>query len=143
MPVRECNNGKWKIGSGACIYDTKEKAVEVWQAILAGGGEYMADKSKISYDYDETLSKPEMMDSVKRHIAAGDTVYIISARGEKSGMINKAKELGIPESRIYATGSNKAKVEKIKQLGIGIHYDNNPDVIEQVGKLTDATGKLV
>ena len=37
MPVILCSNGKYKIGEGACIYDTKEKATEVYQAILAGG----------------------------------------------------------------------------------------------------------
>ncbi len=37
MPVIKCSNGKYKIGSGACIYDTEEKAIEVYQAILAGG----------------------------------------------------------------------------------------------------------
>jgi len=37
MPVIKCSNGKYRIGSGACIYDTEEKAIEVYQAILAGG----------------------------------------------------------------------------------------------------------
>ena len=37
MPVLKCNNGKYRIGQGACIYDTEEKATEVYQAILAGG----------------------------------------------------------------------------------------------------------
>ena len=37
MPVIKCSNGKWKIGTGACIYETKEQAVKVYQAILAGG----------------------------------------------------------------------------------------------------------
>jgi len=37
MPVSKCSNGKWKIGSGPCIYDTKEKAEKVWKAILASG----------------------------------------------------------------------------------------------------------
>jgi hypothetical protein len=37
MPVTQCKNGKWKIGSGECQYDTKEKAMEVWKAILASG----------------------------------------------------------------------------------------------------------
>lgn len=37
MPVQLCNNGKYRIGQGACIYDTEEKATEVYQAILAGG----------------------------------------------------------------------------------------------------------
>ena len=52
MPVIKCEgNGKWKIGNGACIYDTKEKATEVWQAILASG------KYAESYtDYPESAS---------------------------------------------------------------------------------------
>lgn len=38
MPVTKCaSNGKWKIGNGACIFDTEEKAMQVWKAILAGG----------------------------------------------------------------------------------------------------------
>ena len=37
MPVELCNNGKYRIGLGACIYDTEAKAIEVYQAILAGG----------------------------------------------------------------------------------------------------------
>lgn len=38
MPVSKCeSNGKWKIGAGPCIYPTREKAMEVWTAILAWG----------------------------------------------------------------------------------------------------------
>lgn len=37
MPVIKCSNGKYRIGSGFCIYDTKEKAEKVWKAILASG----------------------------------------------------------------------------------------------------------
>jgi hypothetical protein len=37
MPVLKCTNGKYRIGQGACIYDTEAKATEVYQAILAGG----------------------------------------------------------------------------------------------------------
>jgi hypothetical protein len=37
MPVKQCTNGKWRVGTGECIYDTKEKAIDVWQAILASG----------------------------------------------------------------------------------------------------------
>lgn len=43
MPVIKCDNGKWRIGAGACIYSTKEKAMEVWTAILASG-KYQAKK---------------------------------------------------------------------------------------------------
>ena len=98
---------------------------------------FLAD-NKVSFDYDDVLSTEKGKELAKTRIKEGSLVYIISARHSKDGMINTAKALGIPESRIYATGSNKAKIEKIKELGIDSHYDNNPDVIKalgQVGKL--------
>ena len=137
MPVIECSNGKWKIGSGACIYDTKEKATEVWQAILASGA-YAADEKKVSYDYDEVISKDQYQQKAMQDIKNGKTVYIISARNSKENMMPVARAVGIPGSRVYATGSNKAKVEKIKSLKIGVHYDNNPDVIKAIQDLTEA-----
>lgn len=42
MPVIKCSNGKYRIGSGACIYDTEEKAQSVWAAIRVS----MADSYK-------------------------------------------------------------------------------------------------
>jgi hypothetical protein len=55
MPVIKCSNGKYRVGNGACIYDTEAKATEVWQAILSSG-EYRADINKVSFDFDDTLS---------------------------------------------------------------------------------------
>lgn len=137
MPVIKCINGKWRIGAGACIYSTREKAVEIWTAILASG-KYAADSNKVSYDYDDVLSKKEYQDKAKQDIADGKNVYIISARNEIAGMKATAEEIGIPVTRVYATGSNKAKVQKIKELSIGVHYDNNPDVINDIKNMTDA-----
>jgi hypothetical protein len=91
--------------------------------------------AKISFDYDDTLSTARGKELAKHQ---NGTLYIISARSSKEGMLETAKELNIPTSRVYATGSNKAKIEKIKELGIDKHYDNNPDVIKQLG----AIGKL-
>lgn len=142
MPVTKCSNGKWRIGAGACIYNTREKAVEVWTAILASG-KYAADSRKVSYDYDEVLSLQEYQDKAKQDIADGKIVYIISARHNIEGMKKTAEEVGIPVSRIYATGSNKAKVEKIKKLNIGTHYDNNEEVIQKVRELGGISGKQV
>ncbi len=137
MPVIKCSNGKYRIGTGSCIYDTHEKAAEVWAAILASGK--MAAK-KVSYDYDGVLSTDAGKAKAKRDIAEGNLVYIISARGDKESMLGVAKDLGIPNDRVYATGSNKAKVEKVSSLGIEIHTDNNPDVITQVNALPKARG---
>ena len=93
---------------------------------------------KISFDYDGTLSTTNGKKLAKKLSDEGNTIYIISARGEKGGMIPTAKELGISPSRIYATGSNKAKIEKVLELGINTHYDNNPSIIHAlkgIGKL--------
>ena len=93
------------------------------------------DASKTSFDYDGVLSTNSGKNLAEKQQG---TVYIISARSRKEGMLNTAAKLRIPESRVFATGSNKAKIEKIKELGITTHYDNNPDVIKELGSI----GKL-
>lgn len=90
---------------------------------------------KISFDYDDTLSTSRGKELAKKEIDAGNDIYIISARQDKEGMMSTANELGISESKVYATGSNKAKIEKIKTLGIVKHYDNNPDVVKELGTI--------
>ncbi len=88
--------------------------------------------AKISIDYDGTLSTSKGKELAKRLMSEGNTIYIISARGDKAGMLATADELGIPHSRVFATGSNKAKAEKVKELNIKTHYDNNPDVVKSL-----------
>ena len=93
---------------------------------------------KISFDYDSTLSTKKGTDLAKKLIKENNDIYIISARHLKSGMLNKAKELNIPMNRVYATGSNVNKINKIKSLKIQTHYDNNSNVIKElngIGKL--------
>jgi len=99
----------------------------LWEQHFAG--------SKVSFDYDDTLSTSRGKELAKKEIESGNTVYIISARSDKEAMLGVAKDLGIPEGRVYATGSNKAKVDKIKELGIQKHYDNNSDVIKELGSI--------
>ena len=36
MPISKCSNGKYRIGTGSCIYDTQEKAEKVWAGIQSG-----------------------------------------------------------------------------------------------------------
>jgi hypothetical protein len=99
----------------------------IWEQHFAG--------EKVSLDYDDTLSTSRGKELAKKLIAEGKVVYIISARQDVQNMLGTAKELGIPESRVYATGSNKAKVEKIKELDIAKHYDNNSDVVKELGSI--------
>ena len=95
----------------------------------------MAAENKVSFDFDDTLSTDRGQELAKKEIENGATVFVISARDSKEGMLDIASELGIPASRVYATGSNQAKVEKIKELGIEKHYDNNSDVIKALGSI--------
>lgn len=88
---------------------------------------------KISIDYDDTLSTPRGMKLAERLILEGYVVYVISARHDKEPMLSRTEKLGIPDSRVYATGSNKNKIEKVKELGITKHYDNNSDVVKELG----------
>ena len=90
---------------------------------------------KVSFDYDDTLSTKAGKELAKKEIEAGMELYIISARNDKSGMLATADELGISHDRVFATGSNKSKVEKIIELGIKKHYDNNQDVIDELGTI--------
>jgi hypothetical protein len=90
---------------------------------------------KVSFDYDDTLNTARGRGLAMGEIRSGSDVYIISARGSKQGIYPLADELGIPHSKIFATGSNQMKVKKIKSLGITRHYDNNKDVIKQLGTI--------
>ena len=111
-------------------YETEQRA-----AVCRSAFEEKLAGEKISFDYDGTLSTLKGTELAQRLIDAGAEVYIISARQEKDGMLNKAEKLGIPIGRVYAMGSNKAKVEKIKELNIVTHYDNNADVIRELGDI--------
>ena len=97
--------------------------------------EGFAGGQKVSFDYDDTLNTPRGRGLALHEIQSGSQVYIISARHDKRGMLPLAKELGIPVSRVYAEGSNQKKLERIKLLRIDKHYDNNEDVINQLGRI--------
>ena len=95
---------------------------------------YKGAGKKVSFDYDDVFSTKEGFEMALNEKSKGNIVYLISARSHKEKMYPRANKAGILFSRIFAVGSNKAKIEKIKELGIDIHYDNNPDVIKGIGK---------
>ena len=111
-------------------YETEQRA-----AVCRSAFEEKMASEKVSFDYDETLTTEKGMRLAEEWISKGADVYIISARQEKDGMLARAKALGINESQVDATGSNKAKVEKIKERGITVHYDNNAEVVKELGKI--------
>lgn len=137
MPVTKCaSNGKYRIGNGSCIYDTEKKATEVWQAILASG-KYDSDLNKVSYDYDDTLETDRGKELAKADISAGKVVYIITRRRRSQEVLDVAKELGIPESRVIFT-NGAMKWGAIKHLGIGSHHDNNSRELNLIKRNTEA-----
>lgn len=87
---------------------------------------------RISFDYDGVLSTFRGTELAKKLISQGNIVYIISARSNKMPMYNKADLLDIPHERIFATGSNKKKIQKVMELNIDKHYDNNSDVVKEL-----------
>lgn len=89
---------------------------------------------RISFDYDGTLTTKKGT-MLAKSLIQNNTLYIISARSSKVGMTDKAREIGIPFNHIYATGSNEAKLAKIKELKIQTHYDNNKDVLNALGSV--------
>ena len=91
---------------------------------------------RVSFDWDETLTDPRSIKLLENERRKGSLVYIISARSTPSNeMLRFASKWDIPSHRIFTVGSNKRKVEKIKELEIARHYDNNATVINELGGL--------
>ena len=150
----EINNGKDPSQAAAICYakwdemstDLKGKTQSVTDNTWSTEAPISVNMAKVSFDYDDTLSTAKGKEMAKSAIFRGDTVYIISARRDKSGLLATADELGIPHSRVFATGSNKAKEEKVKELGITRHIDNNGDVVKAlpgIGEKFKAKRKVI
>ena len=103
----------------------KNKIFDPNSPYFASGGEI------ISFDFDDTLSTDRGLQMAQ---SMPNEKYIISARAEVTpDMIERARAAGISEDRIFATGSDKAKIAKIKELGINRHIDNKQSVINKLG----------
>jgi hypothetical protein len=86
----------------------------------------------VSFDFDDTLSTDLGLQMAKSNPSSNK--YVISARSEVTpDMIARARQAGIPDSNIFATGSDEAKVAKIQELGIKKHLDNKKSVIDRLG----------
>ena len=149
MPIYACSNGKYRISDGECMYTSRENAVRAYQAYLAqnpeAAKEFKAvDMNKVSFDFDGTISKEQWQQKAMQLKDQGKTLYIVTRRQESDSepVYAVADKVGIPHSRVYFT-NGKLKWETIKRLGIGTHYDNNPDEIKAINENTDANGKLV
>lgn len=122
-----------------CVeYHIKNKGMDSDQAYavcINQADEAFSIGQKVSFDYDDTLNTPKGRGLALGEIKSGSEVYIISARGSKQSMLPLADELGIPHDRVFATGSNRLKIQKVKSLRIDRHYDNNEDVVKELGRV--------
>lgn len=140
MPIKSCQiNGEdgWKYGDSGTCYPGKEgkkKAIAQGVAITGGDGELsrlnrfksLLAVKKIGWDFDGTISTTRGQNLFK---SLSGTMYIITARNHPSPDVFRISDrLGVPRSRVFFTGSNQNKAEKIKELGLDIFYDNNPDL---------------
>jgi uncharacterized protein len=93
----------------------------------------------VSFDYDGTLTTDEGKKIFITEQTDGSEIYIISAREDDAEILAFAESNGVDAGNVFAVGSNAAKIEKINELGIVRHYDNNPEVIDAL----DGVGILV
>lgn len=94
------------------------------------------DFAKVSFDYHDTLNTERGQELYQKELENGNEIYVISAAQDKSDLIKLTDKLGVPRENVFATGSNSAKIAKIKEIGgIVRHYDNNEDVIKELGTI--------
>ncbi len=55
MPVHKCSNGKYKIGSGECIYDSKAKAESAYKGYLASKRKELKNELKLELEDLKTM----------------------------------------------------------------------------------------
>ncbi len=95
----------------------------------------------VSFDFDNTLDKTQVQRLVKRHLAFGDMVYIVTTRRDKifdnemnfigyvenTDLYEMAEKLMIPKENVRFT-SYELKLKTLIEIGSSVHFDD--DVIE-------------
>lgn len=91
---------------------------------------------RVSFDWDGTLSTEKGKKLLENELRMGNSIYIITARQRlPQELIDLSNEYRIPSTHLYSVGSNLQKVEKVKELGIKRHYDDNPEVRRMLGEV--------
>ena len=115
-------------------YPEQDQRYAVCNSYYERKDEFALDK--VSFDWDGTLTTAIGKKLLKQELQRGNLVYIISARSLiNEEILDLAREFNIPATKIFTTGSNVRKIEKIKELGIVRHYDDNPNVLSELGRI--------
>ena len=94
--------------------------------------------TRISFDYDGTLSTTKGKELAAEKIATGHDVYIITARmrDDNNDAVNRtAEQLGIRRNHIKYT-NGKDKWPYMVRYDIDIHYDNNQEQVDKINENT-------
>ena len=94
--------------------------------------------TRVSFDFDDTLTTDRGKELAKQEIAKGNEVWIITARqSSDNGPVYKvAEELGIDKAHVvFTNGADKWKA--MIQHRITKHYDNNKEQVDKIKKNTD------
>ena len=113
MPVTRCENGRYRIGEGECMYRSEESAREAYVAYLADNPEEARrireeedkkalDMNKVSFDFDDTLTQERWQNKAMMLKEEGKTVYIVTRRQEEQNdaVYAVADKIGVPRSRV-------------------------------------------
>ena len=153
MPVKDCQSEnkpgyKWGDAGKCYIYDpknegskrnAKKKATAQGLAI----GDIKLEGLRVSFDYHDTLTTDKGKKLLEKEITDKNLIYIISAAQDVNELLPFAEKYGIRKDRVFATGSNQKKVDKIKELGIVRHYDNAQQVKDIIDSRDDVKVELV
>lgn len=94
---------------------------------------------KVSFDFDGVLTTRAGKEMLTKKVAFGDDVYIITARKKSDSAVvyDFAKRYQIPVTRVIFTTIGK-KWQIIKEKGIQLHFDDNPDELRLILENTNA-----
>ena len=97
----------------------------------------------MSFDYHDTLTTDEGKRLLEKEFKDNNNIYIISAAHDIEELLPFAEKYGIRKDRVFATGSNQNKVDKIKELQIVRHYDNAQQVKDIIDSRDDLKVELI
>jgi hypothetical protein len=153
MPIKSCESDKkpgFKWGDqGKCytyepknegsLRNARKKATAQGIAI----GDIKFQDLRVSFDYHDTLTTDKGKKLLEKEFKDNNLIYIISAAQDVKELLPFAEKYGIRKDRVFATGSNQNKVDKIKELNIVRHYDNAQQVKDILDKRDDVKVELI
>lgn len=122
MPVRKCSNGKWRIGSGQCMYTSKESAERAYKGYL--GSKYAEEQEMKN----SKLQERKLVHAVEENGESEKPQAADVARMMKLAGINKKLEDDQEEGRVdfngVFTGVAKGDID-VKESRFGLMNEFN------------------